>query len=74
MLLATSDAMVVRGKRPVLAVVVHVEELYVHCAKAFLRSSLWEPDSWPDGPQCPALARPDSQGPDGPARRPGEGD
>ena len=40
------DAMVVKGHRPVLAVVVDVEEVYFHCAKAFLRSRLWDPDSW----------------------------
>jgi PPOX class probable FMN-dependent enzyme len=40
------DAMVVRGHRPVLAVVVDVEEVFFHCAKAFLRSRLWDPDTW----------------------------
>jgi PPOX class probable FMN-dependent enzyme len=40
------DAMVVKGHRPLLAVVVDVEEVFFHCAKAFLRSRLWDPDSW----------------------------
>jgi PPOX class probable FMN-dependent enzyme len=40
------DAMVVKGHRPVLAVVVDVEEVFFHCAKAFLRSRLWDPTSW----------------------------
>jgi PPOX class probable FMN-dependent enzyme len=40
------DAMVVKGHRPVLAVVVDVEEVFFHCAKAFLRSRLWNPTSW----------------------------
>ena len=35
------DEMVVRGHRPVLAVVVEIEEVFFHCAKAFLRSGLW---------------------------------
>ncbi len=44
------DAMVVRGHRPVLAVVVEVEEVFHHCAKAFLRSGLWDPETWdPEG-------------------------
>lgn len=44
------DRMVVKGHRPVLAVVVEIDEVFHHCAKAFLRSQLWEPDSWdPDG-------------------------
>jgi PPOX class probable FMN-dependent enzyme len=44
------DDMVVAGHRPVLAVVVDVEEVFHHCQKAFLRARLWEPDSWdPEG-------------------------
>lgn len=35
------------GKRPLLAIGVEVEEVYLHCAKAFIRSSLWQPDRWP---------------------------
>ncbi len=49
------DDLVVQGKRPRLAVVVEVTELYMHCAKAFLRSSLWQPDSWPDRRSLPSL-------------------
>ena len=40
------DEMVVKGHRPVLAIVVEIEELFHHCGKAFLRSSLWDPESW----------------------------
>ena len=40
------DALTVKGHRPLLAVVVEVEEVFHHCAKAFLRSRLWEPASW----------------------------
>jgi hypothetical protein len=40
------DEMIVKGHRPVLAVVVTVEQAYFHCPKAFLRSKLWEPQSW----------------------------
>ena len=39
--------MEVRGHRPILAVEVDIEQIYFHCAKAFLRSKLWEPDGWP---------------------------
>jgi uncharacterized protein len=49
------DSLVVQGKRPKLAVVVEVQELYMHCAKAFLRSSLWQPDTWPDRSALPSL-------------------
>jgi PPOX class probable FMN-dependent enzyme len=40
------DDMVVKGHRPVLALVVEVEEVFFHCAKAFMRSALWHPSTW----------------------------
>jgi len=49
------DDMVVRGHRPVLAVLVEVEQVFHHCAKAFLRSRLWEPESW-DAVDLPSRA------------------
>ncbi|MEV0388471.1 pyridoxamine 5'-phosphate oxidase family protein [Nonomuraea sp. NPDC050643] len=51
------DDLMVQGKRPRLAVLVEVEELYMHCAKAFLRSSLWKPETWPDRKSLPTLGR-----------------
>ncbi len=29
----------------------------MHCAKAFLRSSLWQPGTWPDRRSLPTLGR-----------------
>ncbi|MFI7615180.1 pyridoxamine 5'-phosphate oxidase family protein [Nonomuraea terrae] len=50
------DEMIVKGHRPHLALVVEIEQIFFHCAKAFLRSSLWKPDAWtPDG--LPSHAR-----------------
>ena len=50
------NALVVKGHRPVLALEVTVEEVFFHCAKAFLRGGLWEPESWePDA--VPSRAR-----------------
>jgi hypothetical protein len=49
------DDLIVKGKRPRLAVVIEVEELYLHCAKAFLRASLWQPETWPDRSTLPTL-------------------
>jgi PPOX class probable FMN-dependent enzyme len=40
--------MAVDGKTPRLAIGVEVEEVFLHCAKAFKRSSLWRPEAWPD--------------------------
>jgi uncharacterized protein len=38
----------VGGKRPVTALLVEVEQCFMHCARAFKRAGLWEPDRWPD--------------------------
>lgn len=38
------DAMAVQGRRPSLALEVAVEQVFFHCAKAFLRSRLWSGD------------------------------
>ena len=35
-----------RGKPAVIAIRVHVEECFFHCAKAFIRSGLWSPETW----------------------------
>lgn len=40
------DRMIVKGHRPVLALVVEIEQIFLHCAKAFLRSELWQPETW----------------------------
>ncbi|TDD80746.1 pyridoxamine 5'-phosphate oxidase family protein [Actinomadura darangshiensis] len=51
------DDLMVRGKKPRLAILVDVEELYMHCGKAFLRSSLWNPETWPDRKSLPTLGQ-----------------
>ncbi|HEY5844403.1 MAG TPA: pyridoxamine 5'-phosphate oxidase family protein [Mycobacterium sp.] len=40
------DAMSVQGKRPILALEIAVREVFFHCAKAFLRSDAWKPETW----------------------------
>jgi uncharacterized protein len=40
------DRMVVKGHRPKLALVVEIEQIFFHCSKAFMRSSLWQPETW----------------------------
>lgn len=40
------DQMTVQGHRPLLALIVEIEQLFYHCPKAFLRSSLWQPATW----------------------------
>jgi PPOX class probable FMN-dependent enzyme len=50
------DELVVKGKRPVLAVVIEIEQVFSHCPKAFMRSGLWEPSSWPSAEDMPSVA------------------
>lgn len=40
------DDMIVKGHRPKLAILVEVEQVFFHCGKAFMRSSLWRPEAW----------------------------
>jgi uncharacterized protein len=44
------------GKPPRTAIVVRAEEVYAHCPKAFVRSELWAPDSWPADGELPTAA------------------
>ena len=49
------DSMVVKGHRPLLALVISVDEVFFHCSKAFMRSRLWDQAGWnPD--QVPSRA------------------
>jgi PPOX class probable FMN-dependent enzyme len=50
------DEMMVKGHRPLLAVVVEIEDLFFHCAKAFLRSQLWDPQTWEPEARVPRRA------------------
>jgi uncharacterized protein len=50
------DDMIVKGHRPDLALLVEIDQIFFHCMKAFMRSQLWEPQSWhPDA--LPSHAR-----------------
>jgi PPOX class probable FMN-dependent enzyme len=44
------------GKPPRTAIVIEAEEVYAHCPKAFVRSKLWDPASWPDAATLPTPA------------------
>lgn len=43
---AVLERLSARGTPAVLAIRVHVQECFFHCAKAFLRAQLWKPESW----------------------------
>ena len=45
----------VEGKAPQSVIVVKVLAAYMHCAKAFMRSELWNPKAWPPRDSMPTL-------------------
>ena len=48
----------VNGRAPKLGIGLEVEEAFIHCAKAFIRSQLWDPESWPEElPSAAAMLR-----------------
>jgi PPOX class probable FMN-dependent enzyme len=49
-------ATAIDGVTPKVAVVVEVEECYIHCAKALRRSGVWEPATWLDPEQRTSAA------------------
>ena len=50
-------SMIVHGRLPKLAIVVSVNEVFIHCAKAFRRSHLWSPDQLQDRKSMPSLVK-----------------
>ena len=48
-------SMAVNDRIPTLAIVVTVAEVFLHCAKAFRRSRLWDPDARQDRKEMPSL-------------------
>jgi PPOX class probable FMN-dependent enzyme len=53
---ALCERMAARGKQAPLVTRVTVEQCFFHCGKAFLRSGLWKPETWPTGYK-PGLAK-----------------
>ena len=49
------ERLAVDGTPPLSVLVVHVRAAYMHCAKAFMRSELWKPESWLDRATLPTL-------------------
>ena len=53
---ALRERMSVNGKAPQLAIVVDVDEAFMHCPKCVVRADLWEPESWPKREDVPSLS------------------
>lgn len=47
------DRTTVEGRRPKVAVVIDVDECYIHCGKAVRRSGMWDPTTWPADEERP---------------------
>lgn len=43
------ERLAARGRPAVLAIRVRIDECFFHCAKAFIRSKLWKPETWIEG-------------------------
>jgi PPOX class probable FMN-dependent enzyme len=53
---AVLDRLTPVGKPPRSALVVAADEVFAHCPKAFVRSRLWDPASWPAAADQPSQA------------------
>lgn len=47
----------VEGKPALTVLVVKIGAVYMHCAKAFMRSRLWSPQTWPERAEMPTLGQ-----------------
>ena len=47
----------IKDRIPTLAIVVKVSEVFMHCAKAFRRSQLWNPEHFQDRREMPSLSK-----------------
>jgi PPOX class probable FMN-dependent enzyme len=54
---AFTDLFAQERQRPKLVIEVHVQEAYLHCAKAFMRSELWQPGTWPAREVLPTMGQ-----------------
>ena len=52
---ALLESLAVKGKTPLLAIGVEVEEVFLHCARSFRRGKLWEPATWPGPDALPSM-------------------
>ncbi|MGW2914007.1 MSMEG_1061 family FMN-dependent PPOX-type flavoprotein [Streptomyces asoensis] len=43
------DAMALDGRRPQFALVLEIDEIYLHCPASLRRSGVWDPESWRTG-------------------------
>ena len=51
------EGMRVNDRVPTVAIIVKVAEVFMHCAKAFRRSHLWDPEHFQDRSEMPSLIK-----------------
>ena len=51
------EPMSVRGRRPKSGLIIEVEEVFMHCAKALMRSHLWDPERHIERSSFPTLGQ-----------------
>lgn len=49
------DRFAAERQRPKLVIEIDVHEIYLHCAKAFMRSALWQAGTWPTRSALPSM-------------------
>ena len=54
---ALCEQLAVEGKPALSVLVVKIRAVYMHCAKAFMRSELWTPETWPNRGELPTLGQ-----------------
>ncbi len=47
----------IQGKKPKIGILIEIDEVFIHCAKALRRSKLWGGDYLQDRTQMPSIAR-----------------
>jgi PPOX class probable FMN-dependent enzyme len=47
---------IAQGKAPLVAIGVEIEQCFLHCPKAFIRSQLWDRQAWPAPDALPTMA------------------
>jgi uncharacterized protein len=51
------ERMALNGRTPKLAIVVEVDEAFIHCAKCVIRSGIWKEEKWPDASLVPTMGQ-----------------
>ena len=53
---ALLERLAVKGRPAQLALIVDVQEAFLHCSKCMVRSRLWKQEAWPDRSNVPSMA------------------